>query len=76
MVSVPDGERQFHKCEGDLPCEGPDPEGISLCEEFEGGTLWVFGPGDTNSQVGYCPYCGYEARTVPTIVMLNRIGAD
>ena len=74
MIS-PDETYIPHHCEGDLPCEGPELDGISLCEESLDGTLWVFGPGDTNSQVGYCPYCGYAAQVMPTLVMLKRIGA-
>jgi hypothetical protein len=62
----------LHACEGELPFEGDGPC-ISRCDECEDGTLWVTGPG-RSSQVGYCPFCGYTAQVVPTLLMLRRIG--
>jgi hypothetical protein len=75
MPQSNDPARPLHRCEGALPTEGPEDSAIDACEEFTDGTLWVFVETGGMSQVGYCPYCGFEARTVPTLIMLKRIGA-
>lgn len=66
--------RKLHSCEGDLPHEGDRPA-ISCCDESDDGSLWVTGP-DGSSQVGYCPYCGFEARNIPTLLLFRKIGID
>lgn len=63
----------LHDCSGDLPQEGDGPA-VSCCAESEDGTLWIFGGGNS-SQVGYCPYCGFQAKVIPTLVLLRRLGA-
>jgi hypothetical protein len=50
----------LHECECDFPYEGYG-EAITYCEELEDGTLWV-GNGEYDSQVNFCPNCGYEAK--------------
>lgn len=63
---------QLHGCDGDLPSEGENPGTIS-CDESDDGTLWIT-TAEGSWQVGYCPYCGYQAASIPTIIMLKRIG--
>lgn len=56
----------LHECEGKLPADGYGPA-IEGCSEDRDGTLWA-GNGEYGSQVAYCPYCGFKARTQPAIV--------
>jgi hypothetical protein len=37
---------------------------IEGCYEKEDGTLWA-GNGEYESQVSFCPYCGYQAKIKP-----------
>lgn len=55
----------LHKCSGTLP-EGAHGGAILYCEENEDGELWVDNI-EYASQVGWCPYCGYEAQVKPEI---------
>lgn len=65
-------KKTLHFCEGDLPQEG-DGAAITSCEESEDGTLWAANAYNW-SQVAYCPYCGFQAPSIPTLLMLKRIG--
>ena len=53
-------KKELHVCET-MPQKRP-PQLITCCKEDEDGDLWVFGD-DGRSQVNYCPYCGYRARS-------------
>ena len=63
-----------HKCDGDLPREGGSGAAVAECMGCEDGSLWVTSSNGAMSQVGYCPYCGYAARLMPTVIMLKKIG--
>ena len=54
-------EVKLHVCKGNLPWEAYGPA-IEDCREVESGALWV-GNGEYASQVNFCPYCGYEAKS-------------
>jgi hypothetical protein len=66
--------KPLHECSGDLPSEGENPGTIS-CDECEDGSLWVT-TAEGSWQVGYCPYCGYEAQAIPTLLMFRKIGVE
>jgi hypothetical protein len=48
-----------HQCDGALP-ENSYGAAIEDCSENENGELWV-GNGEYESQVNFCPYCGFKA---------------
>jgi len=51
---------KLHECR----CYGKNGgygEAISSCDEEENGELWV-GNGEYESQVNYCPQCGFKAK--------------
>jgi len=50
-----------HCCEGHLP-ECSYGEAITDCVECVDGSLWA-GNTEYGSQVNFCPYCGFEAKT-------------
>ena len=52
-----------HWCEGELPSCGYGAC-VAYCEEDSDGELWV-GNYEYASQVGWCPFCGYEAQVKP-----------
>jgi hypothetical protein len=56
---------ELHTCEGNLP-EGGYGAAIEGCSEKEDGTLWA-GNGEYDSQVAFCPYCGFAARIKPEV---------
>lgn len=60
-----------HSCD----CSGPAGgwgSAVDVCEEREDGTLWVANS-EYESQVNYCPWCGYRARVpVPVQEELGR----
>lgn len=72
-MSDPDPEPILHSCSGELPSEGADGAAVVECMGCEDGSLWVISSNGAMSQVGYCPYCGYEAALVPTTIMLKRL---
>lgn len=49
-----------HGCSGNLPY-GIRGAALEACDEQDDGTLWVSN-GFYDSQVNYCPYCGYRAK--------------
>ena len=53
----------LHWCEHTLPEGGYGPA-IAFCGENEKGELWVENY-EYASQVGWCPFCGYEAQVKP-----------
>jgi hypothetical protein len=53
----------LHECFGELPSGGYG-SAIDGCDELDDGTLWISN-GEYSSQVLFCPYCGFRARTIP-----------
>lgn len=53
-----------HVCQGYLPVGGYGAA-VTCCVEDEEGKLWVAN-GEYESQVNYCPYCGFRASTQVT----------
>ena len=51
---------KLHQCDLNSPY-GACGEAINTCLESEDLTLWA-GNGEYDSQVNYCPVCGYEAK--------------
>ena len=58
-------EKTLHKCIGDLP-DSAYGDAITECYEEDNGKLWA-GNGEYNSQVNFCPYCGYKAKKQVTL---------
>lgn len=50
----------MHICNVSFPSEGYG-EAIDRVDEREDGTLWA-GNGEYETQVNFCPKCGYEAK--------------
>ena len=48
-----------HKCDLGLP-HGAFGSAVKECVEDDEGRLWA-GNGEYESQVDYCPYCGFKA---------------
>lgn len=60
----------LHECSGEGFPTGVNGEAIGLCYEHENGELWV-GNSEYESQVSFCPYCGFKAR-VPAAIIPER----
>jgi hypothetical protein len=50
----------LHHCEG-MTNEDNYGGAINECEEYDNGSLWVTND-EYDSQVNYCPFCGYKAK--------------
>lgn len=59
-LDKPEDVHILHRCQGCLPYVGYGTA-IDICCEEENGELWV-NNGEYDSQVNFCPYCGYKAK--------------
>lgn len=55
----------FHSCEGTTRSRAYG-EAIDGCFESKDGTLWA-GNCEYESQVAFCPYCGFKAKVAPVV---------
>jgi Protein of unknown function (DUF551) len=56
-MRIPGRPTLIHKCQG----KTGNLEAVTECAEDKAGTLWVSN-GEYDSQVNFCPFCGYEAK--------------
>ena len=58
-----DTQTAYHNCSIQFPFK-PHGPAIDYCYEDKDGTLWC-GNDEYETQVAYCPMCGFKARTQP-----------